>query len=439
MELIRSFLVYILVLLAYLFVFQRITNRKVTVLPVLSYFVIGSLCTYVLDFFTIMIDPVYLIVFSFFTKRNSPIIHHVFYSFYAVTTVELLSRTLGYVILPTIFQVSTDTISSDYRYLFVTYILVFPFYYLVHYLLHIDYQMIRRANAASLSRNLINLGIGTIIFYTGISILLYIEFQFPMLHFDIGRVRSVFVLIYIIIFIWNLYVINRYAKNVIETQIMVERNKHYRNLDSYNHYIGSLFEEIKDFKESTKDSLLKLGPSIEDGDINQLNRIFDQEFIGKINPSRTEKYSLDLLINLKVPTVKSLLAAKLFNATQTHVHINVEIPDVIEEIPMKIVDFIVVLSVFVDNAIEAAIESKEKRVDLAFFYNDDKLQLVVQNSSKEKQVSIRNMFNQGFSTKGDNRGIGLANVKSILEEYPKVELITKSKNFLVTQELSMTR
>ncbi len=260
-----------------------------------------------------------------------------------------------------------------------------------------------------------------------------------MLHFDIGRVRSVFVLIYIIIFIWNLYVINRYAKNVIETQIMVERNNHYRNLDSYNHYIESLFEEIKDFKESTKDSLLKLGPSIEDGDINQLNRIFDQEFIGKINPSRTEKYSLDLLINFKVPTVKSLLAAKLFNATQTHVHINVEIPDVIEEIPMKIVDFIVVLSVFVDNAIEAAIESKEKRVDLAFFYNDDKLQLVVQNSSKEKQVSIRNMFNQGFSTKGDNRGIGLANVKSILEEYPKVELITKSKNFLVTQELSMTR
>lgn len=106
---------------------------------------------------------------------------------------------------------------------------------------------------------------------------------------------------------------------------------------------------------------------------------------------------------------------------------------------MKIVDVIVILSVFVDNAIELALESVGKRLDLAFFYNDVELQLVIRNTSKENQVCISNMFNQGYSTKGENQGIGLANVKAILEEYPKVELVTKSKNFMVTQKLTMYR
>lgn len=106
---------------------------------------------------------------------------------------------------------------------------------------------------------------------------------------------------------------------------------------------------------------------------------------------------------------------------------------------MKIVDVIVILSVFVDNAIELALESVGKRLDLAFFYNDVELQLVIRNTSKENQVCISNMFNQGYSTKSEKSRYWLANVKAILEEYPKVELVTKSKNFMVTQKLTMYR
>lgn len=94
--------------------------------------------------------------------------------------------------------------------------------------------MIREANSVSLSRSLINLGMGTVLFYTSISTLLFIEFQFPKIHFDIHRLRSIIVLIYNIIFIWNMYVINRYSKSVVERQMTIDRNNHYRKLDSYN-------------------------------------------------------------------------------------------------------------------------------------------------------------------------------------------------------------
>lgn len=81
MVLIRSFLLYFLVLSVYLFVFQKISNRKMTFLPVLLYYLLGSLCAFFFDQFTIIVDPVYLLVFSYVTKKNAPINHHFFIVF----------------------------------------------------------------------------------------------------------------------------------------------------------------------------------------------------------------------------------------------------------------------------------------------------------------------------------------------------------------------
>lgn len=76
---------------------------------------------------------------------------------------------------------------------------------------------------------------------------------------------------------------------------------------------------------------------------------------------------MDLLTNLEVATVKSFLAAKLFEAQNQGVEVRVEIPEVIHDIPIKILDFIIISSIFCDNAIESALETNEKKVNLALF------------------------------------------------------------------------
>lgn len=47
------------------------------------------------------------------------------------------------------------------------------------------------------------------------------------------------------------------------------------------------------------------------------------------------------------------------------------------------------------------------------------------------------LFKQGFSTKGENRGIGLSNLKEILNKYRNVTLDTFIKNKLFFQEITV--
>ena len=69
------------------------------------------------------------------------------------------------------------------------------------------------------------------------------------------------------------------------------------------------------------------------------------------------------------------------------------------------------------------------------FQEEDRKIVVVENTTVEDKVSTSYIFEYGHSTKGDMRGIGLANVKAILDKYPKITLTTNSSNHRFIQEL----
>jgi two-component system sensor histidine kinase AgrC len=85
---------------------------------------------------------------------------------------------------------------------------------------------------------------------------------------------------------------------------------------------------------------------------------------------------------------------------------------------IETLDYVRILSIILDNAIEAAEQSEEKQLKIALFVDNMQLITVVINSKVEDDdVAIDKMFNSDFSTKGTERGTGLYNVKKILEKY----------------------
>src|SRR5699024_12169293 len=78
------------------------------------------------------------------------------------------------------------------------------------------------------------------------------------------------------------------------------------------------------------------------------------------------------LSHIHMPEVKSLLSVKLIDAQRKKIQVMIDIPKPIEEIAMSMVDFIRIISILVDNAIEEATHSKDKIVQLAFFEMVDK-------------------------------------------------------------------
>ena len=52
-----------------------------------------------------------------------------------------------------------------------------------------------------------------------------------------------------------------------------------------------------------------------------------------------------------------------------------------------------------------------------------------------EKIDTKSIFKYGQSSKGQERGIGLANVKEILGKYPHISLMTSSSNYRFRQEL----
>ena len=106
---------------------------------------------------------------------------------------------------------------------------------------------------------------------------------------------------------------------------------------------------------------------------------------------------------------------------------------------MDTLDFIIILSILLDNAIEATELSVKPSLILAIFEEKDTEFIIVENSIVQDKVEISNIFNHGFSSKGEGRGIGLANVHSILDKYPAASIKTKSRNYSFKQVIEIRR
>ncbi len=84
-----------------------------------------------------------------------------------------------------------------------------------------------------------------------------------------------------------------------------------------------------------------------------------------------------------------------------------------------------VVGITVDNAIEAAIKSKEKIISIDIYENNDFVIIEIDNSFSNK-VDMKKINNKNYTTKGVNRGLGLYIVKSI---------IRTNKNISINQEI----
>lgn len=99
-----------------------------------------------------------------------------------------------------------------------------------------------------------------------------------------------------------------------------------------------------------------------------------------------------------------------------------------------------ILSILLDNAIEAAKECDEKIINVKFI-KDSKANrelIVIENSYKKLDIDLDKIFEKGFSTKlnSADHGLGLWNVRKILTKTKNLNLFTK-KEKLFSQQLEI--
>ena len=101
---------------------------------------------------------------------------------------------------------------------------------------------------------------------------------------------------------------------------------------------------------------------------------------------------------------------------------------------MDLWDFTRCLGILLDNAAEAALEAETPWVEIVLLSQKDRLSLRVSNPYNGA-IDPDRIWTEGFSTKGERRGLGLSSYQRILKDYPHTVASTSWANGVFVQEL----
>ncbi|WP_263276497.1 sensor histidine kinase [Streptococcus sp. CSL10205-OR2] len=226
---------------------------------------------------------------------------------------------------------------------------------------------------------------------------------------------------------------DRHLRKQVQEQLSFQKDLQLHGMENYNKQIEALYKEIRSFRHDYINLLTTLRLGIESEDINQVKAIYTSVLKDSDVDFKKHKYDLGRLVNINNPALKSLLATKFIQATEKQISVSIDIPEVIELQKMDLIDFITVVSILCDNAIEA----KPREMSIALLLSGNKQLFIVENTIKEERMDISRLYDYGVSTKGEGRGIGLYNVMKIVERYPNVSLKTSAQNYRFSQVLEI--
>lgn len=163
---------------------------------------------------------------------------------------------------------------------------------------------------------------------------------------------------------------------------------------------------------------------------NHINAIFSQHYMyhtyeGLVDAQKNyckcllEENRYNNLLTKGNPIIICFLYDKFIEVEKLGIKVSYQISVAELEVGMPIYKIVEILGNLIQNAVEAMlIEDVEKHLYVAVMENKGIGEIRVRNISQYiSKEEIRHFFEKGYSTKGENRGLGLYNVKRICDEY----------------------
>ncbi len=208
-------------------------------------------------------------------------------------------------------------------------------------------------------------------------------------------------------------------------QIQAEaKQKALRDLQDYTHNLEVMYNGLRSFKHDYVNILLSLSGYIENRDVDELRKFFETKIFPTKNLIDQGDFKLNQLGNIGVLEIKSLLSAKMIYAHESGIDVTIDIPDKVNSLLMDTVDLARILGIFLDNAIEATLETEQPQIGLNILQNQNGVSIIISNRFRDNGVVLHKLKQKGFSTKTGHQGIGLSNAQKIIGSYDNVLLET---------------
>lgn len=217
--------------------------------------------------------------------------------------------------------------------------------------------------------------------------------------------------------------------------VQLERKKEaLRISELHNKTLTDLLDGIRTFKHDHANTIHAISGYLAFNDIDGLKKYF-----AALDHDTKKSAQLESISPTKIsePSIYTLIATKYDVASKKDIFFRVETMYDYKKLAMPIYDFTKILGVLIDNAIEAAEECEIKEINTSFRrIATEQLQIfTIENTYKNKAVDTEKIFEKHYSTKNRNSGIGLWEVKNIVDRNVNANLVTSKDEKYFTQRL----
>ncbi|KEQ38549.1 histidine kinase-, DNA gyrase B-, and HSP90-like ATPase family protein [Streptococcus mitis] len=381
------------------------------------------------NYLSYFIEPLFGISLSLILLRGLPKKLLFFYGLFPIVLMDIFYRSVSYFVFPFFGKGIVDGYGNP---LFLL-IMIFVYSIVLVFLKWLDYDFtsLRRESLdkdfqKSLTK--INWIMGA--YFLVMESLSYFEYAYDI---QSKTVRHFILVFYLLFFMGVIKKLDTYLKEKLQGKLNREQVLRYRDMERYSRHIEELYKEVRSFRHDYTNLLTSLRLGIEEEDMEQIKEVYDSVLKDSSQKLQDNKYDLGRLVNVRDRALKSLLAGKFIKARDKKIVFNVEVPEEIQVEGMSLLDFLTIVSILCDNAIEASAEASQPHVSIAFLKNGEQETFIIENSIKEDGIDISEIFSFGASSKGEERGVGLYTVMKIVESHPNTSLNTTCQNQVFRQ------
>ena len=209
--------------------------------------------------------------------------------------------------------------------------------------------------------------------------------------------------------------------------------KNLENAEHYNKSLTILYDNVKGFKHDFDNVINTMDGFVQAKDYDGL-----QNYYNSLKDHCMTVKTVELLNphNINNPGIYNLLVSKYQKACEEDIFMKFDFFIDFSKLNLQLYEFSKILGILLDNAIEAAKECEVKKVVASFRESrKNNVQIItIENTYADKNIDTEKIFEKNYSGKKSHSGIGLWEVRQIVNHNPNVVLNTfKNEKYFVQQ------
>jgi len=240
---------------------------------------------------------------------------------------------------------------------------------------------------------------------------------------------------YVIVIITLMIVLFYLIKQRMDNDIIIKK---YDNLLNIMKNYESDIEEQRIMIHETRNELATIKSKINDKEKESAIVEYIDSILGDKVSSEMSKYSK--FKYLPSNGLRGFFYYKFNEAKKKEVNVSVNISKKIENSFLKTIDtkdfkdLVRIIGVYLDNAIEASEQSREKKLGIEIYMIKKDIEIIISNTF-DSEINVNKIGIEKFTTKGKNRGHGLLLVKYIIRNNNIFDSNTQIINNLYIQKI----